>query len=76
MKHLTNQLKHKMEKECTRYRCVVLVNIYVACSLYKLAHGYEYLQCNELFVVGKSTIHLVLWEFVHVVNDVFKNQIQ
>jgi hypothetical protein len=44
--------------------------------LYKLAHGYEYLQCNELFVVGKSNVHLMLWEFVHVVNDVFTDQIQ
>ncbi len=50
------------------------MNIKVACSLCKLAHVAEYLQCSELFAIGKSTIHLILWEFVHVINVVFKNQ--
>ncbi len=38
--------------------------------LYKLIHGAEYLQCSEMFVVGKSIIHLVLQKFVFFVNHV------
>jgi hypothetical protein len=52
------------------------MNIKVACSLYKLAHAAEYLQCSELFMIGKSTIHLLLHKFIHVVNKIFKNQVQ
>jgi hypothetical protein len=54
----------------TQHRSVVLVSTRVACSLYKLAHAFEYLQCNKLFTIKKSTIHLVLPEIVHVVNKV------
>jgi len=49
------------------------INIKVVCSLSKLAHASKHLQCNELFTINKSIIHLVLQEFVHVVNVVFKN---
>jgi hypothetical protein len=49
--------------------CVVLMNMNVACSFYKLAHAYKYLQCNMLFVIGKSIVHLVLCKFLHVKND-------
>jgi hypothetical protein len=65
MRQLTKKLKHKMEKTNTTYKCVVLVSIRVACSLYKLAHATKYLQCSELFTIGKSTFHLVLHEFIH-----------
>ncbi len=49
MRQLTKKLKHKMEKKDTKYKCAILVNIRVACSLYKLAHASKYLQCSELF---------------------------
>jgi hypothetical protein len=62
-----------MEKKNTTYKCVVLVNIQVAHSLYKLVHATEFLQCNELFAIGKSPIHLVLCEFVQAMNHVFNN---
>ncbi len=52
------------------------MNIKVACSLYKLAHVIEYLQCSELFTIRKSTIHLLLHKFIHVVNKNFKNQVR
>jgi len=65
-----------MEKKDTKYRCVVPVSIRVACSLYKLAHAAKYLQCSELFVIGKSTFHFVLHEFIHAMNKVFNNQVQ
>jgi hypothetical protein len=64
-----------MEKKDTKYRCMIHMNIKVACSFYKLGHVLKYLQCNELFAIGKSTIHLMLWEFVHAINDVFKAQL-
>jgi hypothetical protein len=62
-----------MEKNDTQHICVVLVSTTVACSLYKLAHAFEYLQWNKLFTIKKSTIHLVLPKIVHVVNKVFKD---
>jgi hypothetical protein len=76
VRQLIEKLKHKMEKKDTKYMCMTPESIKVACSFYKLAHGLEYLQCNELFAIGKSTIHLMLREFVHVINDVFKAQLQ
>ncbi len=75
MKQLTEKLKHKMEKKDTTYRCAVQVNIRVACSLYKLAHVAEYLQCSELFTIRKFTFHLVLHKFIHVMNKIFNIQV-
>jgi hypothetical protein len=51
------------------------MNIKVVNSLYKLAHAAKYLQCNELFTIGKYIIHLVLHKFVHAMNKIFKNQV-
>jgi hypothetical protein len=64
-----------MEKKDTKYRWTIRVSIKVVCSFYKLGHASKYLQCNELFAIGKSIVHLVLRKFVHVVNDVFKAQL-
>jgi len=47
------------EKTIT-YKCAILVNNYVVCSFHKLAHGVEYLHHNELFAIGKPTIHVIL----------------
>jgi hypothetical protein len=63
-----------MEKKDTKYMCVIPMSIMVACSLYNTKHASKYLQCSELFAIRKSIVHLVLREFVHVVNDVFKAQ--
>ncbi len=62
-----------MEKNDTMYRCVILMNIRVACSLYKLAHAYEYLQCSQFLTIEMSIIHLVLHKFVHAIKENFKN---
>jgi hypothetical protein len=52
------------------------MNIKVAWLLYKLTNVVEYLQCNELFAITfQFMMHLVLCEFVLVVNEVLKNQI-
>jgi hypothetical protein len=71
--HLFSKLKHSMEKNI-HYQCVVLVGIWVTCSLYKLTHRDEkLLQCNELFAINKSIVHLALQELtVFAMNIVFK----
>ncbi len=73
--HLTIKVKHLMQKD-TKYRFAIPMGIRVACSLYKLACGAKCLHCNELFVIGKLIVDLVLQEFVCCVNVVFRNQIQ
>ncbi len=45
--HLTKKFKHFMEKNNTKFCIVVLVSIYVICSLYKLMHASKYLHCFE-----------------------------
>jgi hypothetical protein len=47
----------------------------VACAFYKLAQGCNFLNCIELFVVGQSTISLVLRKVITTFNVVFKNLI-
>jgi hypothetical protein len=59
VRQLIEKLKHIMEKKDTKYKCIILVSIRVACSLYKLVHALKYLQCSELFAIGKSIVHLV-----------------
>jgi hypothetical protein len=55
-------------KKKTRITSVILIGIQVACSFYKLAHGTKYFECNELFAIDKSTLHLVLQEFFCAMN--------
>jgi hypothetical protein len=62
-------------KKDIRYMCVILMNMKVVCSLYKFAHASKYLQCNKFFVIGKSIVDLVLCNFLHVMNDFFKNYV-
>jgi hypothetical protein len=47
----------------------------VPCDVYKLAHNANFLICSELFTIGKTTISLVLHEFVKVVNITLRNLI-
>jgi hypothetical protein len=64
VKQLSERMKHKMETQDANYKCAILVNIRVTCLLYKLVDAIDFLQCNELFVIGKSTIHLVFQNFI------------
>ncbi len=43
----------------------------MSCVIYKLAQGYNFLNCIKLFAIGKSIVSLVLHEFVAKVNIVF-----
>ncbi len=51
------------------------MEIHVSCVIYKFAHDYNFLICNELFAIRKFTVSLVLHEFVVVMNIVFKKLI-
>ncbi len=70
------KLKHFIEKQNIRYKCAIPIGIQIACSFYKFSHGTKDFQCNELFAINKSTIHLVLQEFVCAINMIFKNQMR
>ncbi len=65
-----------MHKKDMHYQFIVFVGIHVDCSLYKLVHGDVYLHWNKLLAIGESTIHVVLQEFLFVINIACKNQIQ
>jgi hypothetical protein len=45
------------------------------CIIYKLVHGANILTCSELFVVGGSTMGLVLREVVMAINIVSRKLI-
>jgi hypothetical protein len=57
-----------IKKRDTTYINAIHVGIKVVNSLYKLSHGVEYLQCNELFAIRKSLVNMVLYEFVLLTN--------
>lgn len=68
---IIKKLQPSIEKRDTIYRCTILIDIKVVCSLYKVAHEVNYLQCSELFAFSKSFVNMVLHEFVVDVNVVF-----
>jgi hypothetical protein len=73
---LTEKLRPLIEEKNTKYKVAIPICIRLTCSLYKLSHGIEYLQCNEMFTIGKSLVNMVLHKYVHVVNVMFKSQIK
>ncbi len=75
VRQLIEKLKLLMQKKDATYCYAILVTIRIACSLYKLVHKIEYLHCNELCIVGKPNVHLVLHEFVWFMNQMLQNQI-
>jgi nitrate/TMAO reductase-like tetraheme cytochrome c subunit len=72
---IIEKLKPLIQRKDMKYRFAILVGIRVGCSLYKFFHGVNYLQCSEMFTIGKSSMNMVLQNFVFVVNEVFRNQI-
>ncbi len=62
-------------KQDTRYQEIIPIEIWVSCTIYKLAHGTNFLMCSEFFAIGKSIVSKVLLEFVASINIVFKNLI-
>ena len=57
----------------TSYHDVVAVEARVAFAIYKLVHSWKYVQCSELFAIGKSTIGLVLHEVFLTINIIYMN---
>jgi hypothetical protein len=46
--------------------CAILIGIKIACSIYKLTHIVDYLECNKLFVINKFSVNMVLHVFVTI----------
>jgi hypothetical protein len=59
-----DHLKYVLQKQNTKYCKVVFIEIHVCCVVYIIAQGANFLACNELFAIRKSTISLVLHKFV------------
>ncbi len=57
---IANQLKPLIGKEDTKCCFAILMEVWVTCVIYKLSHGSNLLTCSELFVIGRSTMGLVL----------------
>lgn len=58
----------------TMYRKAIHVEMSF-CIIYKLVHGANILTCSELFVVGGSTMGLVLREVMMAINIVSRKLI-
>jgi len=61
---IAHQVKPLVEKQNTKYWLVVLVEIRVVCTIYKLAQGTNYLMYSELFAIGWSFICFVIHEVI------------
>lgn len=70
MLSLAEVLKPRVLKKDTNYRLSIPVLVWVACTLFKLTHGASLLICSEMFVVGRSTVSLVLCDVVMAINIV------
>jgi hypothetical protein len=47
--HIVDELRPTLMKKNTKYINAILVEIYVSCVIYKLAHDCNFLIYNELF---------------------------
>jgi hypothetical protein len=65
-----------MENKNTKFWFGMPVSIRVACGLYKLVHTSQYLHCSKPFITKSINMHLVLYEFFHVMNVVLKIQLK
>ncbi len=60
----------------TKYQNTIIVETKYCCSIYKLAHGVNFLIYNELFAIRKSIVfYVALHEFVHIVNNILRKLI-
>lgn len=66
----SNIIRHNKQVETTncekksKYQLVILVEVKLACVIYKLFHDSSLLTCNELFRISKSTIGLIFHEVI------------
>jgi hypothetical protein len=61
VQHCQSPMTRSLE---ARHHRAITVEICVCCFIYKLAQGANFHACNKLFAIRKSTIFLVLHEFV------------
>jgi hypothetical protein len=73
---LCYRLRGVIQKQNTKYRFTVPVEVCVCCCLYKLAHGANFLTCNEKFAIRRSTMSLVIREVVYTINSVYKDVVR
>jgi hypothetical protein len=64
-------LRPIFQKQNTKYHKVIFVEIWVYCSIYKLAQGVNFLRCSELFAIGKLIVFVILHQFVKAFNFVY-----
>jgi hypothetical protein len=70
------RLRAVVQKQNTKYRLAVPVEVRVCCCLYKLAQGANFLACSEKFAIGRSTVSLVIREVVSAINRVYNHALQ
>lgn len=63
-------------KKDMKYRLAVPVPVRLACVLFKLSHGVNFLICSEMFAVGRSIVSVMLRQVVQVINVSLRNEIQ
>jgi len=68
---IANQLKPLIQKQNMKYQFVIPMEVCVTCSIYNLAQGVNLLICNEVFVIGRSTISFIVWKVITLINIVF-----
>jgi hypothetical protein len=72
---IVDKLQLILMKQNTKYRRSIPIEIHVSCVIYKFPHSYNFLICNKLFVIGKSTISLIVHEVVVAFNLTFRKLI-
>jgi hypothetical protein len=70
-----NNFMPLIQKENIKYCFVIPIEVHITCEIYKFSQGVNLLLCNELFVIGISTISFVVQKVITIVNIVFKNLI-
>lgn len=59
-------------KQDTLYWNAIIIEVWVSCTIYKLAHDVSFLICNKLFAINKSIVSFVFHEFVEATNFTFR----
>jgi hypothetical protein len=57
---IVNHLKLLIWKQDRKCCFAILVELDVACAIYKLAQGINLLICNKFFVVGRFVVFLII----------------
>jgi len=76
MLRLAKMLAPAIRKKDTKYKLAILVPIRLACTLFKLSHTASFLICSKMFVVGRSTVSMMLRDVVHAISVSLRNEIR